>query len=100
MKIVLTKDESERYFHTALCNAVSMGYMRSYGLELTCNKEEYSAAKTKLIEPCMEDVWLQILKDGGTLSFEDKEGSEGIKSITLKQVHTRVAKMPLYHLMD
>jgi len=99
-QILLTHEESEKYFHLALCNAVSSGYMAAHGIELTYDEQEYKTAKASLTNPCIEDVWMQILKDGGTLSFEDKEGSEGIKQIKLSDVHIGVSKMPFDYLSD
>lgn len=101
MQILLTPEESEQHFHDALCNAVGTGYMDGYGLELKWDDKAYSEARAKLNNPCLEDIWMQILKDGGTLTFIDYEGEgEMTRSITLKDVHERVQKTPLEHLVD
>jgi hypothetical protein len=101
MQIILTQEESEKYFHTALCNAVGTGYMNSYGIELCYNDEDYEAAKTKLESPCFEDVLMQILRDGKTLTLSDIEGNgTNNASITLKEVHERVSLTPIQHLSD
>ena len=108
MKITveLTPKESEDYFYSALCNTLSMGVMAGYGLQLDYKDNAYSNARTKLVETkkddfCREDVWLQILKDGGTLTLIDKECNGAYtKSITLQDVHEKVNKMPTEHLMN
>ena len=94
MEIVLTKQESEDYFHAALCNG--LGYMGGYGLVLEYNKEEYKAAREQIKStgnsPCYEDVLLEILKMGGTLTFVDVECvGEYTRTISLADVHERVA---------
>ena len=107
MKIVLTKEESEKYFHTALCNAVSTGVMEGYGLELTYDKQKYKEAKAvltlfnKMESPCIEDVWLQMLKVGDILTFTDVEGEgEMTSTITIKDVHRRVKLAPVADLLN
>lgn len=104
-QIVLTPQESEQYFHNALCNSLS--YIESgYGLELEYSKEKYQSAKENWKAnnpdsfPCIEDVLSQILKDGGELTLTDIEGDgEMTRTITLKDVHERVPKTPLSHLV-
>lgn len=101
MQVILTNEESLKYFHNALCNAVSTGYMQGYSLELTYSKDEYKLAKDKLDNPCYEDVLIQILKDGGSLTFTDLEGDdENTKSITIDDVYEKVQLTPFTHLSD
>jgi hypothetical protein len=99
MKIQLTTEESEEMFYDALCNAVGTGYMQNYGLEINYNKDDYAAAKSKLIDPCWEEVLMQILRDGKTLSFKDREDNDELHSITLTDVHERVQNTPVSHLL-
>jgi len=107
MKIILTKEESEKHFHNALCNSGNLPY---YGLVLDYDEKDYAKAKKSLLEKqkkgeftetiCREDVWVEILRVGGKLTLIDEENGVGNKSITLKDVHSRVAKTPLSNLMD
>ena len=104
MQITLTPQESEQHFFDALCNAVGTGYMDGYGLELEAGHEAYKAAKQKLLSqggdsPCYEDILMQILRDGGSLTFKDTECDDEY-TVTLKDVHDRVAKTPIKHLLD
>ena len=99
MQIQLTPQESETMFHNALCNG--LGYMNGYGLEFDYCDKQYSAAKTKLQSPCCEDVLMQILRDGGSLTFVDVEcDGEYTRSVSLADVHDRVQKTPLRFLTD
>ena len=104
-KVTLTPELSEEIFYNALCN--SLGYMCSgYGLSVDYSKKDYAAAKAKLVDTsefggvCYEDVLLQILKDGSTISIVDEEGVEDTVSISLADVHTRVQETPVDYLMQ
>jgi hypothetical protein len=99
MEIKLSPQESEKYFHNALCNGLS--YISSYGLSLDCSDSEYKVAREKLNNPCFEDVLMQMLKDGNTITLIDEEcDGEYTKSITMEDVHNRVQKTQLNHLMN
>lgn len=107
MKISLTPQEAESHFHNALCNG--LGYISSYGLELEYNDADYKAAKQNILKNktaedisvvCYEDVLVQILRDGKTLTLVDNENGEDDAVITLKDVHERVEKTPIQHLMN
>jgi hypothetical protein len=101
MKIELTNQESETYFHNALCNGLH--YINDYGLELTYSEIDYIAAKKRLKATtgvCYEDVLMEILKGGGKLKLVDNEGGEDDAVITLKEVHERVSKTQMNHLMN
>lgn len=104
MQVVLTDKESEDYFYNALCNAVATGYMAGYGLRLDFEDADYAAArktlKDKGDDPCMEDVWMQILRDGKKLTFTDFENGEMTRSVTLEDVHKKVGLTPINHLTD
>lgn len=106
LKISLTNELSEEIFFNALCNG--LGYMCSgYGLSIGYKKEDYKNAKAVLSSNnsaiCYEDVLMQILRDGNTLTIEDDcydpEDSE-IFTITLSDVHARVKETPLDYLMQ
>ena len=107
MRIVLTKEESEKHFHNALCNGSNIAY---YGLVLDYSDKDYKSAKKSLETKqkkgefnetiCREDVWMEILRIGGKLTLIDEEEVVGNKSITLKDVHSRVAKTRIDHLVD
>lgn len=103
--ITLTPQLSEDLFYNALCNG--LGYMcAGYGLAIDYSKKDYAAAKAKLVDTsafggvCYEDILLQILRDGNTISLVDEEGGEDTVSITLADVHTRVQNTPVDYLLQ
>lgn len=99
MTITLTNEESEEYFYNALCNGA--GYIQGHGVYIDYDENDYDEAKNKLSNPCIEDVLMQILRDGKELKLVDEEGEgEYTRSITLKDVHDRVQKTDLGHLQD
>jgi hypothetical protein len=106
MKIVLTPEESETIFHTALCNAESTGYMAGYGLQLRWHEESYKKAKDRLKERgegiCLEDILLEILRGGGHLTYFDIEGEAGQEPwpINLQDVHEKVSNAPARAILN
>lgn len=103
MEIKLTEKESEDFFHNALCNGA--GWVAGYGITMDYSDEDYAKAKKTLKESkgedaiiCREEVWMQILKNGGKLIFNSQDVDTSI--VELKHVHERVQKTPLRHLMD
>ena len=101
MKVILTSEESENIFLNALCNGHGLSYA---GLSIDFNEEEYEIAKKHLQDTnqscCLEDVWMQVLRNGGTLSLIDNESGEEPSTITLQDVHAKVQDSPINHLMD
>jgi len=104
MQIILTPQESEDFFLNALCNGLS--YFNGYGLELTYNQDAYDKAKEALktqsiSAPAWEDVLMQILRQGDTLTLIDHEcDGEYSRDITLYMVHNRMCDVPMRHLMN
>ena len=105
MQIILTPQESEEYFYNALCNGLE--YVQNYGLDLKYDPSEYKRAKMDLLHVnkdgdwCFEDVLMQMLKNGYTLTMVDVEGEgEYTRKITLQDVHSKVANTPLRHLLN
>lgn len=99
MKIQLTKKESLDLFYNAICNGLSM--FSGYGLELQYDSKEYKQSRSKLTDPCFEDVLIQMLKDGYKLTLLDIEGEgEYTRSIGIKDIYANVMKTPMDHLSD
>jgi hypothetical protein len=97
MKITFTNEESQQHFLSAMCNG--LGYISDYGLQLSYKEAEYKSAKKKLESPCWEDVLLQILIDGNSLSLYD--GNDDVThTITIQDVYNRLPETPMRHLMD
>ncbi len=101
MTILLTNQEKEEIFLNALCNAEGTNYMAGYGLEMGYEDSDYQAAKSKLNNPCYEDVLLQILKDGGSITYIDIDGDgEYTSSITLNEVYERFSHIPKSAILE
>lgn len=105
MKIILEPQESETMFHTALCNGLS--YISGYGLVLETDEQDYQAAKQSLKSKnpdqgiCYEDVLLEVLRLGKSLTLIDEEGDGEMNStISLSDVHERVSQTPIKFLTD
>ena len=99
LKISLTNELSEEIFFNALCN--SMDYMcSSYGLDLWYKEADYKNAKAKLTNPCIEDVWMQMLRDGCKIGLKDLEGGMDTAYIKLATIHERVKNVPITDLLD
>ena len=103
MKILLETAEAENFFYNSLCNGLNE--LHYYNLKLDYKAADYTAAAKKLKKTgqsvCYEDVLMQILRNGKKLSIID-DGYDGdySVSITLADVHERVALTPIGHLMD
>lgn len=100
VSINLTTAKSEELFYNALCGA---DVLSGYGLSLKTIASEYKKAKEGLIAKnkvgiCREDVWMEILRNGGTLTIVDHEGDDEEHTITLKEVHERVQNTDLKYL--
>jgi len=103
MEIKLTPAEAEQYFYNALCNG--LGYFQQYGVEVDFTKQAYQKAKKRIEKRkdscCYEDVLMEILRGGDKLEVIDENDDPDLNvSITLADVHERVAKTPIKHLMD
>jgi hypothetical protein len=103
MEIKLTHSESENYFYNALCNGLYE--LCCYGLEFNYDPDQYKLSRSRFQEQnpnksiCSELIWIQMLKDGYTLTVVDSD-SETEYPITLTEVHERVQLTPVNHLMD
>ena len=96
MKITLSQEESEQIFYNSLCNALGTGYIEGYGLEIDCDRSQYKSSREHLLSQgkdiCYEDILMQVLRDGGSLTIIDHDGGEYTRTITLKDVHERVGE--------
>lgn len=95
MEIKFTEQESQDIFLNALCNGLTeLGY---YDLKIDFDEDHYKQAKTYSKGKSFEDVLLQILLDGNTITVID---DDDLHTITIDDVHTRVALAPFNHLVD
>ena len=98
MEIKFTKEEAQGIFLDALCNGIS--YISGYGLDLDYKKEDYKQAKANCKGSSYEDVLLQILLDGNSLTIIDEEDEDNINTITIQDVYDRISSVPFDHLSD
>jgi hypothetical protein len=105
MEIKFTEEEALEIFHTSLCNAYGTGYMQGYGIEINFDDNDYEEAKKSLISknqkaaPCYEDVLVEILRIGKTLTMVDNESGEDDKVVTMNDVVSRMPKVPTKNLL-
>jgi hypothetical protein len=102
--ISVSKEKSEELFYNALCGA---GVLAGYGLAMKRKEAEYKKAKADLAKEksgsgvCLEDIWMKILRNGGSLALIDLEDDDNVVgSIVLNDVHERVQKTPAQDLLD
>ena len=103
VSLSLEPDISEDIFSSSLANGV--GYLQGYGLELTWDDNEYKRAKDRVKgengKAIIEDILMEILKDGGTLTFIDREGDgEYTSTITIKDVWEKVKTAPYRNIIN
>lgn len=102
MKVILTPEEAEQYFYNAMCNGFR--YIHNYHGKLKLNSDEYKQALSVLKDTNQttryEDVLMQMLRMGYSLTLEDTDGVVRQHSITMKDVHERVQDTPINHLSD
>lgn len=100
-KLVLTQEEALKAFYDSLCNVYGTGWFEGYGLEWDWDDAAYDAAKAKLESPCIEDVLLQIIKDGGEIRVNDIEGDgDQNAKFTLETITANIDTVPFDHMAD
>lgn len=106
MKIILTNEEKEEIFYNALCNSITGNI--GYGLQIDYSEREYNISKNKLKNQngqdvvCIEDVYMQMLRDGFSITWKDIEGNgEQTASILLQDIHNdeKWDKIPVTHIL-
>ena len=87
MKIEFSKENAEKILYDSFCNGgLTELYHRSISIdwEINPNKINYANAKTRIKEKgissiCLEDIYIEILKNGDAIIFTDYEGEELIE---------------------
>jgi hypothetical protein len=102
MEIKLNQAETEEVFFNCLCD----NDLYIHDLEIVSNSKAYNDARDNWIKlndrqfPTIEDVWMQILKDGGKLGLKDWSRSEQLAVVTLEELQERMSKAPSKNLMN
>lgn len=98
----LSNKAMQKIFFNSLCNAVSAGVTLGYGIKIYSKKEDYVNAKQNLLSKsgsgtvvCVEDVWMQILKEKNYIYSKDIENNDGeySKKINLSDVYEGIKKV-------
>lgn len=77
MKVSATREEKLDILYK--CVVDGLPFFPAYGLALDYYEPDYDAAKTSWQERntgesvCREDIWVEIVRNGGTLIFDDLE---------------------------
>lgn len=97
--IIFSNEEKEEMFYNAMCNALPY-VTNGYSLQLDFNEAEYKEARAKLNSPCLEDVLMQLLRDGKTIKFIDLEADNEEHPITLQLIHDNMPKLPIRNALN
>lgn len=96
---IVSPELAEQMVYDSFCN--NFGYLASYGFTLDYSNKHYSAAKKKLKDSsCLEDVLMQILRDGNHLMFIDTEGDNETTALTLQMIHENISFVPHRFISD
>lgn len=88
MELLLTNQEKETLFYNCLVEVYGNSWFSGYGLGWWWKKSDYNEAREKLKEPCVEDVIMQILRDGKSIKIKDVEGEgEYTREITMQLIY-------------
>lgn len=105
MKIIFEPSETEEYFYNALCNS-GVSCLAQYGLVLYVPDSQYTKVANKLkkenndIFVCIEDVYMQVLREYGLKIIDTENDGEYTRRITLNDVHNRMSLVPMHHVVD
>lgn len=98
----LTEKEMQEIFYNVLCDGLD--YCSYFGSVSSCNKEDYATARKNFmmtnLSVCIEDVLLQILRDGGKLQYIDNEDESMNCQISMQDVYDRISLVPIDTLND
>ena len=74
MQLLLTKEEVITILYNCFCDS-GITELYTCGVNLDYNQKDYNTAKKKLDDPCIEDIYVQMLKDEKPLRFVDSTES-------------------------
>jgi hypothetical protein len=102
MKVTATLDEQLKIVYDVLTSG--MPYFVDYGFRLDYNNTEYAKARKVLQDAsgedkrtiCIEDIQIQMIRMGFSLTFTDVEGDgDNTKALNLTQLESNWDKVPL-----
>ncbi len=97
MDLNATREEKMKVVYDCLIDGLP--FFGAYGLEMDYNDNEYDAAKAALQavngpDVCREDIWVEIVKSGGSLVFSDIENDgEEVGKLNLDSIDKNWPKL-------
>jgi hypothetical protein len=91
MQIILNTEDVAKILHTCFCDG-GLQLIGQCDITLEYDKDDYKAARTALTDPCLEDVYIQMLKEKRRFFFVDN-GNDGEEiDITLEKAIENLQK--------
>ena len=103
MRIKLNRRKVLHILSSSLKLTVGTGYFEEFGLKLLYSEKEYEEARLKLPKnkPLLEDILMQILKDGNSITFIDVKGKgEYTEFLSLRKAFQNIPKVSLRTLLE
>jgi hypothetical protein len=102
MEIKLTEKECLDILHTAMCNYPNYGncFIKAKSTKEALDAKEQILKENENSVVCREDVWLNIIKNGGTLLLKDEEGGEDEWELNIKTLQEKMPLLPLKNLTN
>jgi hypothetical protein len=84
MQVLLSTEEITKVLHTCFCDGglELLGYC---GIKLDYSEEDYKAARKALENPCVEDIYIQMLKEKRKVCVIDTENGNEETELTLEK---------------
>jgi hypothetical protein len=82
MQLTLTKEEILKVLFTCFCDG-GLKLLTYCGIELDFDNNDYFAAMDALANPCLEDVYIQMIRENRRVVFIDTENKNEETVLTL-----------------
>lgn len=84
MQIILDNEDVTKILHTCFCDG-GLQLLSQCGVTLDYDDADYKAARAALENPCLEDVYIQMLKEKRRFYFVDEENDGEETDLTLEK---------------
>lgn len=91
MKIILDNEDVLKILHTCFADG-GLQMLRYSGFTLEWDENDYKAAREALENPCLEDVWIQMLREKRRLYVVDHENEEEETDLTIEKALENLSK--------
>ncbi len=82
MQIILDNEDVLKILHTCFSDG-GLYLLNGCGISLDWAEEDYKAARAALTDPCLEDVWIQMLRENRRLYVVDSENENAETDLTI-----------------